>query len=360
MKILVVSNMFPSDEFPSYGVFVKNISDGLVERGNRCRIISIGKPCNNFFEKVFLYIRLYFDVFWEIIFHKFDLVYVHFPSHSYPPVLLASLFRCFNIVVNFHGGDGIRQKGRSRFFFKVKKIINQHAIRAARLVVVPSRPYLATLSGLYDFSNAHTLVSASGGVDILQYHSAWRDRVDAPPRNRSDAPLHVAFVGRLVDVKRPLLFARCVRKYFEVFGTTQIVVTVVGNGSLRPMVRSIFDQYSVSFVDTLSQKDLAVFLRDVDVVVQCSESESLGLVLIEAMVSRCLPLCVDNPSYRYLISDSGYLFADEEDFSVALDRLVQTPIEVRADMAEELAVRTIARFNKDTVLDALNDALKRL
>ena len=32
MKILLISNMYPSNEFPSYGIFVKNFELGLMDK----------------------------------------------------------------------------------------------------------------------------------------------------------------------------------------------------------------------------------------------------------------------------------------------------------------------------------------
>ncbi|MBY5978956.1 glycosyltransferase family 4 protein [Ferrimonas balearica] len=352
MKILIVSNMYPSEACPHYGVFVKNVCDGLVAQGNHCQVVAIHHTSQGAGQKLMRYGRFYLSAFWTVLTGKFDVVYVHFPSHSFVPVWLASWFRKHNIVLNFHGGDGKLHEGRSALFFRIKKYLNQKAIDAAKLVVVPSQPYADDLAGLYDLSRVKTLASPSGGVDP----SLFGQHIRTP----SEAPLHVAFVGRLVDVKRPQVFARCIARYFERYGDQQVTATVVGSGPQRARLEAMLEPYPVAFVDALSQQDLAAFFNKTDVLVQCSETESLGLVLIESMVAQCLPLCADNAAYRYLVSDSDSLFVSEDDFADKLHRVVQMSPEGRAELARNVAQQAVARFSHNNVIERLHHAFSQL
>lgn len=344
--------MYPSVHCPHFGVFVKTICDGLTSHGNYCQVVAIQNISKGVMQKLRRYGRFYLSAFWEVLTGQFDLVYVHFPSHSFMPVWLASWFTRHNIVLNFHGGDGKLHEGRSVLFFRIKKYLNQKAIDAAKLVVVPSEPYEDYLAALYDLSRVKTLVSPSGGVNtsIFEQHT----------RMASNIPLHVVFVGRLVDVKRPQVFAQCIVRYFEYYGDQHVLATVVGSGPLRDRLEAMLKPYPVTFVDALSQQELAEFFQGTDVLVQCSETESLGLVLIESMVAQCLPLCADNPAYRYLISSPESLFDNEYDFAKKLDQLVQMGPEERAKLARNVAQQAVARFSQNNVIERLHYAFSQL
>lgn len=352
MKILIVSNMYPSLSCPHFGVFVKNVCEGLETHGNHCKVVAIQRTSLGIIQKLICYLRFYFASFWEALTGQFDVVYVHFPSHSFLPVWLASWFRKHIIVVNFHGGDGKLHEGRSALFFGVKKFLNQKAIDVAKLVVVPSQPYADDLTGLYDMFRVKMLVSPSGGVD----QSLFGRHI----RIQSKVPLHVAFVGRLVDVKRPELFARCIARYYDRYGDQQVYSTVIGSGPQRVRLEAMLKSYPITFVDALSHQDLAAFFKTADVLVQCSETESLGLVVIESMVAQCLPLCANNPAYRHIVSDSDLLFDNEDDFSKKLDRLVQLDPDTRAELAHNIALYATDRFSRKNAIERLNHEFNKL
>lgn len=344
--------MYPSEDSPHFGVFVKNVHDGLVTLGNHCQVVAIQHTNQSIGKKLMGYGLFYLSVLLKVLFGKFDVVYIHFPSHSFLPVWLASWCRNHNIVLNFHGGDGKFHEGRSALFFRIKKFLNQKAINLAKLVVVPSQPYADDIAELYDLSKVRVLASPSGGVDPNLFGCAGRT-----PLKTS---IHVAFVGRLVDVKRPKMFANCIGRYFSCYGEQSIAVTVVGGGPLRGELEAMLAPYSVNFVDALSQQDLAMFLQSTDVLVQCSDTESLGLVLIESMVAKCLPLCVDNEAYRYLVNNSDFLFDSEDDFAKKLDSLVQMSVEARSELSCKMAQQAVARFSHNNVLERLHHAFTQL
>lgn len=346
--------MYPSEKYPHFGVFVRNVCDGLVAEGNQCQVVAIQQASSNVAHKLMLYGHFYFSALWMALTRKFDIVYVHFPSHSFLPIWIASWLRGQKIVLNFHGGDGKLHKGRSAFFFKIKRYFNQKAIDMAKLVVVPSQPYADEIAGLYDLCRVRIFVSPSGGVNLKLFGS------DVDRHRHTEAPLNVAFVGRLVNVKRPDIFASCVCRYFERSFKRRVTFSIVGNGALRDQLSMLLEPFPVTFIDALSQEDLSVFYKTTDVIVQCSETESLGLVVIEAMVSQCLPLCIANPAYRYLVEEPGLLFYSEDDFVDKLERLIDMSSAARAELANKLAKEAAFRFSQENVIKGLHNAFSQL
>lgn len=53
MKILLISNMYPSKEHPVFGIFVKNFESGIVENGGVVYRSVIEGRSKNAIEKIF-------------------------------------------------------------------------------------------------------------------------------------------------------------------------------------------------------------------------------------------------------------------------------------------------------------------
>ena len=102
MRVLVVSNMYPSADSPAFGVFVKRITEQKVQAGLQVQLVARQGDKGN---KLLSYLGFYWRAFWAVIFSRHDVVYLHFATHSYPPVGLALLFRSLPLVVHVHGAD---------------------------------------------------------------------------------------------------------------------------------------------------------------------------------------------------------------------------------------------------------------
>src|SRR5690606_41063898 len=82
LKVLLVSNMYPSAANPGYGVFVKNFEDSLVERGVVFdRVVIVGRS-RSALVKLFKYLVFFLRVCFLYCFRRYDCVYVHYIAHS--------------------------------------------------------------------------------------------------------------------------------------------------------------------------------------------------------------------------------------------------------------------------------------
>lgn len=68
MKILLISNMYPSNSHPSLGVFVKNIEDILLLNHHEVDKIVIDRKYSSKLSKILSYLLFYFRVFWGLMF----------------------------------------------------------------------------------------------------------------------------------------------------------------------------------------------------------------------------------------------------------------------------------------------------
>lgn len=106
MKVLVVTNMYPIEEDPSYGCFVKEQIDSIIKKGIACDVYFI-----NGRKSRWNYIRAIWPIFKASISGGYDLIHAHYGLSAIPARFQWSL----PSVISFCGDDILgspKQNGR--------------------------------------------------------------------------------------------------------------------------------------------------------------------------------------------------------------------------------------------------------
>ncbi|WP_088825358.1 glycosyltransferase family 4 protein [Listeria goaensis] len=276
MKILVIANMFPSKEYPSYGIFVKNHVHILENASSEIDTVTMNKELNKW-KKLWNYIVFYFRIFFTLLFKKYDVVYLHYASHSAIPILCAkALNRKINLTVNVHGSDVFPEtRIQERLQSWVARLLKQ-----ANHVVVPSDYFKQVVIKRYKIVSSDILISPSGGVNRTLF---------APQKIDKDADVCcVGYVGR-IDIDKGWDDALRGFAQFKRVSNRPVRLIMVGNGKeneqKEALIQELGLQDDVRCYTLLPQEDLAALYNEMDVFVFPSrrKGESLGLVGIEAM-----------------------------------------------------------------------------
>ncbi len=146
------------------------------------------------------------------------------------------------------------------------------------------------------------LTVAPNGVDHDLFHA--RGRVERP------GPLRVGFVGRLIVNKGPDVFLRGAADALA--AGADLRLTLVGDGPMRAQLEAMAQQPPlrgrVEFTGQVD--DVAVRMRELDVVVRSSFTEGLPLAVVEAMASGAVVIASDVPGNLELIThrENGWVF----------------------------------------------------
>ncbi len=137
-----------------------------------------------------------------------------------------------------------------------------------------------------------------------------------------DSPL-LLYVGRLsaekeIDRIKPVLEA-----------IPNARLALVGDGPYRAELEKHFEGTATYFVGYLTGQDLAAAFASADAFVFPSRTETLGLVLLEAMAAGCPVIAANAGGIPDIVTDgvNGYLFdpADEQGAIQATQRLLNNP-----------------------------------
>ncbi|EEZ85698.1 conserved hypothetical protein [Vibrio harveyi 1DA3] len=205
-----------------------------------------------------------------------------------PFVLLSYIGIKPRIVSHVHGGDVKLLNGFSCNQYKVKRKIVQRALNISDKIVVPSYSYSKYVQQEYGVSDDKILVYPSGGVDL--------DKFKILPIERKKNFL--GYAGRLIKSKNVDVIIRALAKLPD------FQLEIVGDGNqkstLIALTKELGVDHRVSFLPPMSQDELICWYNKVDTLIYPSDSESLGLVPIEAMACGAQVVLSDIPAFTEL------------------------------------------------------------
>lgn len=152
----------------------------------------------------------------------------------------------------------------------------------------------------------HNLGLWERGVDVQLYSSAKASeemRVRLAPQAR-DGDKIILYVGRLASEKGIEAIRPCMDRLANVH------FAVVGDGPHRAELEKVFHGTSTTFVGYLHGEELATAYASADAFVFPSTTETLGLVMFEAMASGLPIVAADSPPTREVLEngDAGFIF----------------------------------------------------
>lgn len=330
MRILLVSQMYPSEAEPDFGVFVRDLERELVSFGHEVERAVLDSRSGGPLRHLRLAAR---TLLATRRFHP-DVVYAHF---LVPTGLWGALLTRAPLVVTAHGQD-------------VANVGSIPGVRAAtRLVVRRAHTVIAVsgyLRGLLEERVAESrgkLETIDCGVDLERFR----------PLPRSEGGERPAFlcVGSLSERKNVLRLARA----FERFGHGSL--TFVGDGPLRA---DLEDRPRVHLTGSLPHDRVPDHVAAADVVCQPSLVEPFGQSLLEALASGrpVVATRVGGPP-EFVPSAAGVLVdpTDEDALVEALRAAASLPVPNPAARAaaEEHGLSAQARRVEAVLLRAARD-----
>lgn len=285
MKMLVVSNMFPNKRFPSYGIFVKNFCDQL-DALQISYDLSVMKKSEWKAGKFLRYAGFYLKTISRIMFSRYDLVYVHYASHSTPPVLWANKLKKQRIFVNAHGSDVVPENAKQE---KMQKYTWQ-ILQVSERIIVPSAYFQHYVSEKYQLPLEKIWIYPSAGVNPAVFYPMRQEEIDNI-RNRMNLPKDQPIFGMISRASAGKgwdTFLKACKKYVEQHSDAHFMFVGDGVefGKFKEMQLALHLDGEITVIDHLVSQDiLAQLYNAIDYLVFPTqrEGESLGLVALEAM-----------------------------------------------------------------------------
>lgn len=347
MKILVISNLYPSQKNPFYGSFVANFVKQLCDYSpeNKIRLCALRGKSKTTIGKAFKYCIFYGSILKHLIFNNYDLVYVHLITHSTIPIRIVSAFKKLNLIFNIHGQDLLVTTPLASKLLELAKPM----LYNASYIVVPSNYFkTVTLNKLPNISEQKILVSASGGVS---------DDFFIDQKNNNSVPV-IGYVSRIDKGKGWDIFIKAAKILTDAGINAKYIIAGGGQevDDLNKQLTALALD-NICYVGPKKYSELPGIYSTFDLFVfPTTLEESLGLVGLEAMASGVPVIGSRIGGLTDYIEDrvNGYFFrvSDAND----LAEKIRTYLILRPDeqkMMSERAMQTAKEYNKSVVAKKL-------
>jgi len=277
MKILLISNMYPTVEMPYYGYFVQTIENGLTKHNIFTKKrISISVRQKHKLYKAFAYFIFYIKIIFWGTFSKYDAIYVHFILHSAIPLLIVRLFKpSAKIIINIHGSDIKHNTPLNKFLRRFVKPI----LKKSALIVVPSSPFKKDILNFVNIKEKTIYVSPSGGVAEHFYRNHKQNKKD-------NIRIVIGFISKVIALKGWFVFADAMKQLKDLGIPFKAIVGGQQGGNEIKILQEYNLINEVDFVGMIDYKELPKYYSAMDIFIfPTLMEESLGLVALEAMAN---------------------------------------------------------------------------
>ncbi len=273
MKILLISNMYPSKSQQGYGSFVQKIESLLSFYGNyKFKKIVIKGRGKSILHKSLKYIILYFKIllnYWG----KYEFIYIHYPLHV---AWLINILRRLNskqtIILNYHGSDLFNRGWHTNILSRYTSTLTKHA----EIIIVPSL-FLKTELEKRKLITNNVYIYPSGGIDTEKF---------VPQKKHfQNKIIHVGYVGRIEPFKGWIEFLKSIQLTLN---KIDLKTSMVGYGAdikqLQNEIKNHNLDNKIDFRGYYDKNELVNYYNEIDILIFSSQlPESLGLVGIEAL-----------------------------------------------------------------------------
>jgi len=349
-KFTLISNMYPSDDHPAYGIFVKRMVD-LIELNSEFKydLIVIDTKTSNKFLKLLNYFKFFFKIFKEYKNGNNDILYIHFPIINAWLIWFLQIFKKKKIILNLHGGDLLF----TNYFYEILNIFLVNLYAKSTTIIVPSLYFKNILLNKYPYLEKNKiLIIPSGGFDPKIYYK---------PKSFKSNTLHIGFVSRLEKGKGWIEYLKIISKLNR---KVDFKSSLVGYGydfhKVVKMINELNLNNKVKLLGFLNNFELAEYFRNIDLLIIPTQlPESLCLVAIEALACGTPVISSNIGAIPEFIKDgyNGFL-SDPSDLDIFCNKIIsfsELNSEEKINMINNCAESVISYKNNISIMPLINN-----
>lgn len=335
MRILVISNLYPSERHPEFGTFIAARVEAMRRAGAEVRVVAITRP-NVHKDRGRKYVGLALRASAAAVSArarrtgKIDVVEAHI---AFPTGLIAApiarILGC-PLALFAHGSDVIVIPWRSR----ASAALARRVFGAADIILANS-PFLADEISRRFSPDPTRLHVVSPGID---YDLFAAGEVNSGERRG------ILFVGRLVPEKGVSVLLKALSQ-MTTPPAWEPTLTVVGAGRIASALESEARDLGISatFTGPQTPAQVAELMRRAAIVVVPSVcQEGLGLVALEAMASGALVVASRAGGLEFVVTEGSTGFQTTPGDAASLAEGIQRALAVLADPKASAEMRTAA------------------
>lgn len=357
--------MYPSTKATYYGTFVRDFHLKANEFFD-VKLICLHKENNKLLKLIsyfFFYIKIVFGI---CIFH-YDIVYAHYVSHVAKPLLFCKKLKDYRLFINVHGSDVLPpKKSLGEKFLPYTRAI----LLKAERVIVPSYYFFSVMREEFNLSPDNISVYPSGGVNPAIFH-VMSDETKHKTIAKYDLSYdyeYIGFASRLIKEKGWKIYLEAVCALLRDrpdFGEKYRFI-LIGSGPCEVEVDNFINKENLNVYVrrflSLPQNELSSLFNLLSWFIFPSESESLGLVGLEAMACAVPVIATNFAGPTTYVKDdiNGLLFNKGE--AIDLERALIAALDMdkeRYNTLKNNCIATAMRYMGEELQESFMDIFRK-
>lgn len=352
-KIVVFSNMYPSLQHPTFGLFVKNQVTLLQSTGLDVDVVVNQNPGRGKVNALKKYIQWFFRSFLYLTKNRKRLSLTH-AHYAFPTGILSLVGKkLFGIpyIVTVHGGDIDKMAAKSQRIADMTKNILQQA----EAVIVVGDKLREDVTSRFDVPEANVHVMSMGiDTSVFNYMSKEeaREKISLPIEEKV-----LLFVGNVIREKGLLELVEAFDSLKMSFSDSKLFIMGSQKDAhfveeLRSYIREK-DVEDIHFREPLSQAELAIWMSASDALVLPSYHEGFGLVALEAMSAGTKVVGTNVGGLTSLLSDNAGILVEAKNPASLAEGLWKA-LDGNSDVINEAVVQArISEHSFETIVEQL-------
>lgn len=351
-KVLIISNMYPSEAAPSFGIFIKNQVTALEAAGLSIDVIAINEPGRGKLKIIQKYLQwLFKGILGLIRGYKYDVIHAHY---IFPSGLLALLYKKIwkkKLVVTSHGGDIDKMAKKNKFTsWGTRKVLSE----ANHIIAVGYRLYDDIIKDFDVDENNLSLISM--GVDRDVFKPLYNKVTLRKKLRINENEKVLLFVGNFIKDKGVYELFQAFKKLKE--RDSDITLHIIGRLTDKELFDELANQAGgtapILYHGPLKQNEIAEWMNVAEALILPSYIEGFGLVALEAMACETPVVGTKVGGLEYLLADdSGVLVEprDEDSLFKGISLILDNP-----DLKECIkanAIRRVEEHDQQRIISTL-------
>lgn len=282
-KVLVLSNMYPTETAKSFGIFVKNQVEALRGRGLHVDVIAVTNPRTDKVNVLMKYILWFLRTLVHCVIkgRRYDVVHAHY---VFPTGMLGLLYKKWwkaKLIVTAHGGDIDRMANKSGRIRQWTTAILQEADH----VIAVGHKLAEQICNEFGVPERNVSV-INMGVNRRIFRPLDKDEA----RKRcgiGEQEIPILFVGNIIRQKGLIELVEAFFKLKKEYSLASLYLIGAkkDDAFYHELIHRIEKEEAndVHIYDAMKQQEVAVWMAAAEMFVLPSHLEGFGLVALEAM-----------------------------------------------------------------------------
>ena len=354
--MLIISNMYPSENSPTFGIFVKNQVEALVKEGVQVDVLAITNASTKKQDVIRKYLSwMIRGIFLLFKGYQYHTVHAHY---VFPSGIIGLFFKLIwrsKLVVTSHGGDIDKMAKKNTIILKVTMYI----LNKADFVIAVGQRLYQEIMDHYQVEPKKLLLLSMGVNRNIFRKIAEKETMKSKWKINKNIPV-ILFVGNITRNKGLIDLIKAfslVKKQIS-----QAELHIIGSAKNKTFVEeltSIIEKDSIegiTFHEPKPQHEIAEWMNAADVFALPSYIEGFGLVALEAMACGTPVVASNVGGLSYLLNNGSGILVPPSD-SKALSEGISQVLTNKAtrDTLIQNGLKRAEEHDQQTIINKLKE-----